>query len=158
MASNIVTAGGGCGAATATKSAGLKSWVARQHDKSAALGARTKKRSLDSRAWCDVTSIQAPPARAVAPVVASAPAKNDQRDLQARKEESALSTGRDRMAFLPARKGAVIWWGVVKNFSNFHVFQLFEASTLPSEKYDPILVSVNRNISPKVFQFLNNFQ
>ena len=92
MASNIVTAGGGCGAATATKSAGLKSWVARQHDKSAALGARTKKRSLDSRAWCDVTSIQAPPARAVAPVVASAPAKNDQRDLQARKEESALST------------------------------------------------------------------
>ena len=108
--------------------------------------------------WCDVTSIQAPPARAVAPVVASAPAKNDQRDLQARKEESALSTGHDRMAFLPARKGAVIWWGVVKNFSNFHVFQLFEASTLPSEKYDPILVSVNRNISPKVFQFLNNFQ
>ena len=57
-----------------------------------------------------------PPARPVAPVVASASAKNDKRALETRKKESAPapSTGRDRMAFLPARKGADTNTGHVK--------------------------------------------
>ena len=59
------------------------------------------------------------------------------------------------MQALPYRslKGAVICPGGVKEYQTFLCFKLFEASTLPTKKYDPSLESLNKDkeYEPMVF-------